>query len=544
MKPSMMCVAALTTALFSGAPAAYAENRLALVIGQSAYRTVPPLPNPANDAKMMTEMLSAAGFDVTAMPDVSQSEMRKAIGEFAEKLNANGSDTVALVFYAGHGLQVDGENFLLPVDVRVQNEADIPLQGVRLDDLLNALASAPSKTRIVMLDSCRDNPFPGLEKTLGKGLAIVDTKAGSAGSFISFSTSPGAVAEDGTGTDSPYTTALLTAARQPGLSIEQALKRVRVAVNQVTDGRQTPWESSSLTTDFYFFPGPGDGRDRATKGERTKKGWRRELRALEPQAAYERVIGEDSLPAYEAFVELFSAPPLGPRVRALLDRRREMMAWAAAVAINTPASYEAFLANYPSSDLAATARKLMERMRNRLQAASSAAGPIAVALAQPTGPAAGGGLAGPAGPSGPTGLGAPTSTPVQTANQTPASPISIATAVPMCPCVVPPPVRVKVPTLKRSDQTPPPDETPRKHVDTTPSKHTDEPPPRHVEQPTRQVQRTTTASNRSNAGVNSAIGTAIMIGGLIAGGLALGHGHGGGGGGGGGAPMMGHPYKR
>jgi uncharacterized caspase-like protein len=171
MKPSTIFIAALSTALLAGAPAAYAENRVALVIGQSAYRAVPPLPNPANDAKMMTELLTAAGFDVTVAPDVSQSEMRKAIGEFTDKLNAKGSDTVALVFYAGHGLQVDGENFLLPVDVSVQNEADIPLQGVRLDDLLNALASAPSKTRIVMLDSCRDNPFPGLKKTLGKGLA-------------------------------------------------------------------------------------------------------------------------------------------------------------------------------------------------------------------------------------------------------------------------------------------------------------------------------------------------------------------------------------
>src|ERR1700730_4384903 len=137
--------------------------------------------------------------------------MRKAIGSLADKLNSKGPDTVALVYYAGHALQVDGENFLLPVDVTPQHEADIPLQGVRLNDLLNSLVAVPSKMRIIMLDSCRDNPFPELEKTIGKGLAIVDTKAGSAGSFISFSTSPGAVAEDGTGTASPHPTALLGA---------------------------------------------------------------------------------------------------------------------------------------------------------------------------------------------------------------------------------------------------------------------------------------------------------------------------------------------
>ena len=539
MKTSIIHLATLAVVMLLGTQAAPAENRVALVIGQSGYRAVPPLPNPANDAKKMVELLTAAGFEVTAAPDVSQSEMRKAIGDFADKLNSKGPDTVALVYYAGHGLQVDGENFLLPIDVSAQHEADIPLQCVRLNDLLNALVAVPSKMRIIMLDSCRDNPFPELEKTIGKGLAIVDTKAGSAGSFISFSTSPGAVAEDGTGADSPYTTALLVAAREPGLTIEQALKRVRLSVNQATNGRQTPWDSSSLTTDFYFFPRPGDARNSATKGERTVAGWRRELQAMGPQAAYELVIGEDTMEAYEAFLALFSEPPLGPRVRALLDRRREMVAWNIAVTINTPASYQAFLANYPNSDFAATARKLMERMRNRLQVADLGTTAAALALAQPSTSGAGGGSA--AGPTGPAGASAPTNTPAQNTNQVPGGPIGIATTVPMCPCVVPPPVRINVPTLKRSEPTPPPVETPRKRVDTTPPKHTDEPSPRHVDKPTRQAQRTTT-TNRSSGGGIDVLGAAMAIGGMIAGGLALGHGHGGGGGGGGGPAM--HSYGR
>jgi hypothetical protein len=537
MKPSIIHLATLAVVLLLGTQAAPAENRLALVIGQSAYRAVPLLPNPANDAKMMIELLTAAGFEVTAAPDVSQSDMRKAIGDFADKLNSKGPDTVALVYYAGHGLQVDGENFLLPVDVTPQHEADIPLQGVRLNDLLNSLVAVPSKMRIIMLDSCRDNPFPELEKTIGKGLAIVDTKAGSAGSFISFSTSPGAVAEDGTGADSPYTTALLVAAREPGLTIEQALKRVRRSVNQATNGRQTPWDSSSLTTDFYFFPGPAEARNSATKGERTAQGWRRELRTMEPQAAYELVIGEDTIEAYEAFVALFAEPPFGPRVRALLDRRRVMVAWNAAVTLNTPASYQAFLANYPNSDLAATARKLMERMRNRLQVANIAAAPAALALAAPSTPAG----AGPAGPAGPGGQSAPTNTPAQSTSPASGAPTNIATPVPMCPCVVPPPVRINVPTLKRSEPTPPPAETPRKHVDIPPPKRTEEPPPRHVEKPTRQVPRTTT--NRSSGTGIDVLGAAIAIGGMIAGGLAVGHGHGGGGGGGRTPPMQ-HSYGR
>ncbi len=109
------------------------------------------------------------------------------------------------MFYAGHGLQIDGENFLVPVDVDPKREADIPLQAVRLNDILNTLTSVPSKMRILLLDACRNNPFPEINKTAGHGLAIVDAKIGAPGTFVSFSTSPGAEAEDGNGADSPYT---------------------------------------------------------------------------------------------------------------------------------------------------------------------------------------------------------------------------------------------------------------------------------------------------------------------------------------------------
>ena len=238
---------------------AFAENRVALVIGNSAYRAVTPLPNAQNDARGMAELLNAAGFEVMAAPDQSQDDLRKTIGDFAGKLAEKGPDTVALIFYAGHGIQVDGENFIVPVDVDPKREADVPLQAVRLNDLLNTLNSVPNKMRILMLDACRNNPFPAINQTTGKGLAMVDTKSGAPGTFISYSTSPGAEAEDGSGNNSPYTTALMKVAREPGLPIEEAFKRVRVSVNDATQGRQVPWESSSLTSDFRFFGGTGGG---------------------------------------------------------------------------------------------------------------------------------------------------------------------------------------------------------------------------------------------------------------------------------------------
>lgn len=371
---------------------AAAEGRLALVIGQSAYRTVPELPNAANDAKGMTELLGNAGFTVTTAANLAQTEMRAAISDFAGKVSASGPDTVALVFYAGHGLQIDGENYLVPVDLDPKREADIPLQGVRLNDMLNTLGALPTRARIFMLDACRNNPFPAL-RGAGHGLAIVDTKAGAPGSFISYSTSPGAEAEDGNGIDSPYTAAVLTIAKQPNLPIEEMFKRIRVAVAQSTDGRQIPWESSSLTTDFRFFgessgstPAlPGASAMALAGGTRSLDDWRKELRGKPAMVAYELVITEDTVEAYQAYVELYAQDTRTPRLRTVLERRRQMLAWERATAINTRASFEAYLVNWDNSDLAATARRLLLRVQNRNYgqpvAAAPAPAPVAVATA-------------------------------------------------------------------------------------------------------------------------------------------------------------------
>ncbi|MCK1546850.1 caspase family protein [Bradyrhizobium sp. 179] len=371
---------------------AAAEARLALVIGQSAYRTVPELPNAANDAKGMTELLGNAGFTVTTAANLAQSEMRATISDFAGKVSASGADTVALVFYAGHGLQIDGENYLVPVDLDPKREADIPLQGVRLNDLLNTLGALPTRARIFMLDACRNNPFPALSGA-GHGLAIVDTKAGAPGSFISYSTSPGAEAEDGNGIDSPYTAAALTIAKQPNLPIEEVFKRIRVAVAQSTDGRQIPWESSSLTTDFKFFgesndqpPSlPGANSMALASATRSVEDWRKDLQGKPAKVAYELVITEDTVPAYQAYIELYAEDAQTPRLRTVLERRRQMLAWERAVSINTRASFEAYLANWDNSDLAATARRLLLRVQNRNYgqpvAGAAAPAPVAVAMA-------------------------------------------------------------------------------------------------------------------------------------------------------------------
>jgi uncharacterized caspase-like protein len=364
--------ALLLSAFLAGSSAAHAESRLALVIGESAYRAVPSLPNPANDARAMTKLLTDSGFEVTTASDLSQKEMNQKVGDFTAEIAAKGPDTIALVFYAGHGLQIDGENYLVPVDVDPKREADIPLQAVRLNDILNTLNSVPTRMRILLLDACRNNPFPALNQTVGRGLALVDTKTGAPGTFLSYSTSPGAEAEDGSGSDSPYTTALLTAARTPGLPIEQAFKQVRVAVNKATDGRQTPWESSSLTEDFRFVA-TTDLRDAnaapippaSNAPQRSLDQWKRDLAGKQPEVAHEMIVSDGTLEAYQAYDALFAQSSFAPEVRDWIVRDRKMVAWSEAVTINTAASYRSFLAEYPDTDLTITARTLIERLRFR-----------------------------------------------------------------------------------------------------------------------------------------------------------------------------------
>ena len=414
----------ISSALVFGVQPASAEHRLALVIGQSAYRSVPALPNPANDARAVTQMLTDSGFEVSTATDLSQNQMREQVSDFAGKVAASGADTVALVFYAGHGLQIDGENFLVPIDVDPKREADIPIQAVRLNDVLNTLTSVPSKMRILMLDACRNNPFPAINGSVGRGLAIVDAKTGSPNTFLSFSTSPGAEAEDGAGADSPYTAALLAAAKEPGLPIEETFKRVRLSVNKVTQGRQTPWDSSSLTEDFRFSgPPAAAGGSKPLPIKRTVEDWRRDLKGKPVEIAHDMIVADGTDAAYEAFVELYTQPPFAPQAREWLDRHRRLVAWNIAVITNTAAGYRGFLAQYPGGDLAATARKLEERLRYR-----------------------------------------PNFTPAIVAGATPQN---VALAAPTCPC------NTKPPLLKKVD-------APVKRVDPDPPRRTDRRPPRQV----------------------------------------------------------------
>ncbi|MBX2884803.1 MAG: caspase family protein [Granulosicoccus sp.] len=223
--------------------------RTALVIGNSEYKTA-PLTNPVNDATDIARALDSLDFEVTVLTNASRRSMRRAIRDYSEQLRRSGD--VGLFYYAGHGMQIDGINYLIPVDAVMRNEFEIPDEAVAANSVLRALEEAGNDLNIVILDACRDNPFAKSYRSAAtRGLARMDAPGGS---IIAYATAPGDVALDGNGRNGVYTKHLLNNMEKPGMPIEQMFKKVRIGVIDESGGQQTPWEESSLRSDFYFLP--------------------------------------------------------------------------------------------------------------------------------------------------------------------------------------------------------------------------------------------------------------------------------------------------
>ncbi|MCC8235986.1 caspase family protein, partial [Pinisolibacter aquiterrae] len=260
-----LMVAGAAVLILAGSPA-LADKRVALVIGNGHYRNANPLPNPTNDARAMAEVLRNTGFDVTEALDADKVTMSKDIDLFTEK--AYGAD-LAVFYYAGHGMQVEGRNYLVPVDAELTSPAHLKTRAVSIDDVLTALPADPA-VGVIILDACRDNPLARslaarlpASRSVGvsSGLAPIQTStsgAGTGGVLIAYATDPGAVALDGDGTaNSPYTTALIRHLASPGVEIQTALTRVRGDVATATDGRQKPWHNASLGREVFVGPRGG-----------------------------------------------------------------------------------------------------------------------------------------------------------------------------------------------------------------------------------------------------------------------------------------------
>jgi hypothetical protein len=231
----------------SGLSSSGYKNKYALIIGNSAYPDA-PLRNPANDARAIAAELKKLDFQVLSYTNLSKVAMKAAIRDFEERIRDNKG--VAVFYYAGHGLQANGNNWLVPIDAKIEREYDIDDVCVKADMVLKMLEINENPMNIIILDACRNNPYAVSGRSLSRGLAQPENAP--KGSIIAFATAPGKTASDGDGENGLYTQELIKALRKPGLSVEQIFKEVRVNVINISKNQQTPWENSSLLGDFYF----------------------------------------------------------------------------------------------------------------------------------------------------------------------------------------------------------------------------------------------------------------------------------------------------
>lgn len=241
-------IACLALALSSFVTVANAAERLALVVGNSAYKAA-PLPNSVNDSAVISEALEDSGFQVVHVQNADRREMRAAFRAFAKSATDAGRNTVALFFYAGHGIQADGRNYLIPIGADLRSQADLEYEAIDAQWVLDLIGESRAGVNIVVLDACRNNPFQSSARGVSRGLAQMSAPTGS---LVAYSTAPGQTAEDGDGGNSPFTRALASAIRKPGLKIEEVMKETRREVFTTTASKQVPWVSSSLIGDFYF----------------------------------------------------------------------------------------------------------------------------------------------------------------------------------------------------------------------------------------------------------------------------------------------------
>lgn len=253
MKIRTLAPALFTTVCLGSQPPALAADapapRIALVVGNSHY-VAGPLVNPVKDAKAMAERLQAAGFKVTLKLDASRQGLTEAVRQFGNDIG--GGRAVGVFYYAGHGVQLNWRNFLVPVDARIRNRADVQSQTVDLGLLMDALNRARNPLNLVILDACRNNPFGPDFRVDDKGLSQLDAPPGT---LLAYATAPGNTADDGEGEHGLYTDRLLQEMQVPGAAVEDVFKRVRLAVRRNSAGGQIPWESTSLEQDFAFIAG-------------------------------------------------------------------------------------------------------------------------------------------------------------------------------------------------------------------------------------------------------------------------------------------------
>ncbi|MCI4680516.1 caspase family protein [Rhodoblastus acidophilus] len=346
-------VVALFGAMIAPSSAQQLEKRIALVIGEGGY-AASALATAPNDAGLVAQTLQAAGFDVVGARDLDTQGLREALREFVGKAQNSGPDTVAMLYFAGYGLQSGGENYLAGVDAHIATAADVAINAVRVSDFLQPLAALPLKARIVVLDAARKNPFAASGQPLAGGLALMQPDDGT---LIALNAAPGTIGPEEPGPFGVYAKALVEMIKAGGAPVNDMFDRVRMRVSEATQGAQIPWSASRVALPFMFFDhtaeAPTDQRDMF--GQLLSK----PIASFGPRDAYLAAVARDTLEGYQEFLTAFPNDPLAARVRAILAARREATIWRETCAVGTAPAYWTYVKRYPRGPHVYDARRAL-----------------------------------------------------------------------------------------------------------------------------------------------------------------------------------------
>src|SRR6266849_388442 len=307
--------------ILSSAAAQQQEKRIALVVGDGAYAKS-PLATAANDAGLIAQTLQAAGFDVVGARDLDGDTLRRSFRDFIQKAEASGPGTVAMVYLAGYGIQLAGENYFIPVDTALSRDTDVPIEGLRIGDYLRQLASLPLKTGIVVLDAARQQPFIEGGQPLASGLALVEPDPHM---LIAFNAAPGTIAPNEQGPYGAYAQSLAEMIRTGGLPLPEVFSRVRLRVNEASKGAQVPWDAQKIDAQFMFFDRAPDAPAQPPQDQAAAVR-NRPIRDIGVQDAYAAALERDTMQGYDDFLGAYPGDPLAKRVRAIVAARRQLPA--------------------------------------------------------------------------------------------------------------------------------------------------------------------------------------------------------------------------
>ncbi|UFW45693.1 MULTISPECIES: caspase family protein [Bradyrhizobium] len=354
---AFICLLLPLAVLAAGAPdqarAQQPEKRIALVVGNGAYAKS-PLATTANDAGLIAQTLQAAGFDVVGARDLDGDTLRKSFRDFIQKAQASGPGTVAMIYLAGYGVQLAGENYFIPVDSNISRDTDIPTEALRISDYVRQLASIQLKANIVVLDAARAQPFIEGGQPIASGLALVEPEANM---LIAFNAAPGTVAPEEPGPYGIYAQSLAEMIRTGGLALPDVFDRVRLRVNESSKGAQVPWNEQKISSQFSFFERGPDAPPPAVAPDQVAAIRSKPMRDLGVQDAYAAALARDTLPAYEEFLGAYPGDPLSKRVMAIVAARREAITWRRSYRADTPDAYWSYLRRYPRGPHAGDAQR-------------------------------------------------------------------------------------------------------------------------------------------------------------------------------------------